>query len=79
MPGMNGGELATKLKELRPDVAVLFLSGYTANLISDQGFLPSSEFLLQKPFTQWSLLDSRRTALANSSLGALSIHSALWI
>ena len=79
MPGMNGGELATKLKELRPDVAVLFLSGYTANLISDQGFLASSEFLLQKPFTQWSLLDSRRTAPANSSLGALSIHSALWI
>jgi two-component system, cell cycle sensor histidine kinase and response regulator CckA len=68
MPGMNGGELASKLKNLRPNLTVLFVSGYTANLISDQKLLTSSEFLLQKPFSQRSLLDAMRNALSVSPL-----------
>ena len=52
MPEMNGRQLADHLKKARPDMAVLFMSGYTGAALSERG--EAAEFtgqLLQKPFT----------------------------
>jgi CheY-like chemotaxis protein len=50
MPRIGGRELAARLRELRPDIEVLFMSGHTEHLVmSDRQSLPSDGFL-QKPF-----------------------------
>ncbi|MFL6519878.1 MAG: ATP-binding protein [Chthoniobacterales bacterium] len=51
MPHMNGHELALKLTALRPDMKVLYVSGYSDNDIGDHGTLDPRYELLQKPFT----------------------------
>jgi signal transduction histidine kinase len=51
MPHMNGHELAHKLTALRPEMKVLYVSGYSDNDIGDHGTLDPRFELLQKPFT----------------------------
>ncbi len=51
MPKKNGKELYAELKRFRPDLKVLFMSGYTANVISHHGVLDEDVNFLQKPFT----------------------------
>jgi CheY-like chemotaxis protein len=55
MPNMNGHELAGKLSELRPDMKILYVSGYSDNDIGDHGTLDPRHELLQKPFTPQTL------------------------
>ncbi|MFL6588814.1 MAG: ATP-binding protein [Chthoniobacterales bacterium] len=55
MPQMNGHELAGKLSALRPDMKVLYVSGYSDNDIGDHGVLDPRYDLLQKPFTPQTL------------------------
>ena len=50
MPRLGGPELARRLQPLRPDLRVLFMSGYTDGDISSYGSLGSETALLQKPF-----------------------------
>ncbi|ACY15215.1 hybrid sensor histidine kinase/response regulator [Haliangium ochraceum] len=50
MPVMGGTELVERLRELRPDMRVLFLSGYTGTAGIDR-FLSADAAFLQKPFT----------------------------
>ena len=50
MPGMNGRELAQRISEIRPNVKILYMSGYTENLIGQNGTLDAGVRLLQKPF-----------------------------
>lgn len=63
MPGMSGNELTTRLKESRPVLKVLYMSGYSGSLIANYGVLDSNAALLQKPFTKRALLIEVREAL----------------
>ncbi|HSA92906.1 MAG TPA: PAS domain S-box protein [Terriglobales bacterium] len=51
MPGMNGRELAERLRQARPGLRVLFMSGYSERSISAQGLLHSGAAYLEKPFS----------------------------
>lgn len=52
MPGMNGKELADILRTDKPDCKILFMSGYTESVISQQGILEGGIQFIQKPFTR---------------------------
>jgi two-component system cell cycle sensor histidine kinase/response regulator CckA len=51
MPGMNGWELAESLRQSHPQLKVIFMSGYTDQVLSETGRLDPSIVYLQKPFT----------------------------
>jgi CheY-like chemotaxis protein len=63
MPGMNGRELAQRISEIRPNVKVLYMSGYTENVIGHNGMLDDGVRLLQKPFTLRDLKSKVREVL----------------
>jgi len=50
LPGMNGRALADQLRQSRPQLKVLFVSGYTENVLSPSGTLESGIHFLHKPF-----------------------------
>jgi two-component system, cell cycle sensor histidine kinase and response regulator CckA len=50
MPEMNGQELARNLREIRPDLKCLFISGYAAEHLSHQSIPSEGTYYLQKPF-----------------------------
>jgi PAS domain S-box-containing protein len=66
MPGMNGRELAKLLQELRPNLQVLFASGYTADVIAQHGILSEDVHFIQKPFTLGGLSHKVREILGES-------------
>jgi CheY-like chemotaxis protein len=51
MPEMSGGELAGRLKKRRPELKVLFLSGYTEDAVVRHGVSEAESAFLQKPFS----------------------------
>jgi len=63
MPGMNGRELAQRISEIRPNVKVLYMSGYTENVVGHNGTLEAGVLLLQKPFSLRSLKSNVREVL----------------
>jgi PAS domain S-box-containing protein len=64
MPQMPGKEAADRIRALRPAVKVLFMSGYTEGILSDNGVLDAGINLIQKPFTEQSLLAKLREVIA---------------
>jgi len=68
MPGMNGRELVQRISEIRPNVKVLYMSGYTENVIGHNGTLDAGIRLLQKPFTLRDLKDRVREVLDTSPI-----------
>ena len=56
MPHMNGGELAAKLKAVKPAARILFISGYTKDVLSRNAPMDPDMGFLQKPFTQNDLI-----------------------
>jgi CheY-like chemotaxis protein len=62
MPGMSGHELVQQLRALRPEVKVLYLSGYTEDAFAAQSGVTNQSFL-QKPFTLQNLARKVREVL----------------
>jgi CheY-like chemotaxis protein len=72
MPQMSGPELVERLATVRPGLKVLFLSGYSADMIRGRA-LPRDSAFLEKPFDEQSLLESIRSLVdpeAQTSMGA---------
>jgi PAS domain S-box-containing protein len=64
MPGaMNGRQLAREVKRIRPDIKVLYTSGYTENAVIHHGRLDSGVLLLVKPYRKTDMASMIRTAL----------------
>jgi signal transduction histidine kinase len=68
MPKMNGGELAGKLKAIRPKIRVAFMSGYSEFARGEMGHEFPHAPVLQKPFSPASLVGIVREALAEGPL-----------
>jgi FixJ family two-component response regulator len=64
MPEMSGRQLADRLKEQRPGLKVLFVSGYTDDAIVRHGMLEPGIAFLQKPFTPQTLARKVREVLS---------------
>jgi two-component system cell cycle sensor histidine kinase/response regulator CckA len=63
MPIMSGRELAGRLETLDPGIKVLFMSGYTGNVIEHHGVLGKGAEYIQKPFSPVELAGKVRTVL----------------
>jgi len=63
LPGMNGKQLHQQLCAMRPGLRVLFMSGYTDDVIAKHGLVDPSIALLEKPLTQAALLRAARNVL----------------
>ena len=63
MPEMNGRDLSGQITDLYPDIRLLFMSGYTANVIAHQGVLDEGVAFIQKPFSMADLAEKIREVL----------------
>lgn len=63
MPGMSGVELKKKVDVIRPGTKVLFMSGYTSNVIANRGVLEKGVHFIQKPFRMKDLARKVREAI----------------
>ncbi len=63
MPGMNGRDLAGKIIALYPGIRLLFMSGYTANVIAHHGVLDDGVAFIQKPFSMTDMTAKVRELL----------------
>jgi YesN/AraC family two-component response regulator len=63
MPASEGAPLVTRLRAARPDMRVLYMSGYTDDTIVHHGVLDEGTHFLQKPFTTIALTQKVREVL----------------
>jgi signal transduction histidine kinase/integral membrane sensor domain MASE1 len=66
MPGHTGPQVAHRVKELRPLIKVLYMSGYTDDALSPHGVLDAGQVLVQKPFSAELLSIKVRQVLESS-------------
>jgi len=55
MPGMNGKEMVDLIESMRPGIKVVFMSGYTSDLVAQRGVVDEGRHFIQKPFDMHSL------------------------
>ncbi len=63
MPDMNGKELSRQLLALNPDLKLVYMSGYSTNIIAQHGVLDPDVLYLQKPFSILQIAERVRHAL----------------
>jgi len=66
MPKMNGQEVADELKKTRPEMQIIFMSGYTDDVIAHHGVLEAGVNFIQKPVTLSRLAKKLREVLRDS-------------
>jgi len=67
MPEMHGQSLAEKITDIYPDIRLLFMSGYTADVIAHHGILDEGVAFIQKPFSMADLAEKLREVLETAS------------
>jgi PAS domain S-box-containing protein len=67
MPQMSGPQLAEMIQTIRTDIKILYMSGYTDELISHHGVLDSGTLFLQKPFSPETFARKMHELLKNPS------------
>ena len=75
MPKMRGPELAKRLKSIRPDLKVVFMSGYLEQNEGGEDFTGSAAFL-QKPFSKDILVRHVGAALQGEGSTVSAVHIA---
>jgi two-component system, cell cycle sensor histidine kinase and response regulator CckA len=75
MPHMRGPELAKRLKNVRPDLKVVFMSGYLEQNEGGEDFTGSATFL-QKPFSKDILVRQVGAALHGEAATVSALHIA---
>jgi CheY-like chemotaxis protein len=63
LPGQNGPHLAARLAPVRPEMRILYMTGYADDVIVDRGVLSAGQALLVKPFTSLGLAHGVKKAL----------------
>lgn len=63
MPGMNGRELAAELRARKPDIKVLYQTGYSDRLFGPQELLEAGTSFIEKPFSSRGLREAARMSL----------------
>ncbi|MBI2215332.1 MAG: PAS domain S-box protein [Acidobacteria bacterium] len=66
MPKMSGRELGDRMREERANLRILFMSGYTGDIIAATGVLEEGVNLLQKPFTIDTLVERIQALVGDS-------------
>ncbi|GAB1694662.1 response regulator [Krasilnikovia sp. M28-CT-15] len=67
LPGVSGGELAHAAAELRPSMAVVYVSGLLKEIAVDQGLIPGDAVLIKKPFTSDVLIDTLHAVISSET------------
>jgi two-component system, cell cycle sensor histidine kinase and response regulator CckA len=67
MPEINGQDLAALVRRHRPDLPVLFMSGYNEEAVLHDGVLADDTSFLEKPFSPGALLQLIRRILDNAA------------
>ena len=67
MPGMSGPELARQLQAVRPEIATVYMSGYTGDTLAALGLEREAAAFLQKPFTPAALAQKVRDVVSRSA------------
>ncbi|HEY1802283.1 MAG TPA: response regulator [Terriglobales bacterium] len=68
IPGRNGRELVKVLRELSPGLKVLYISGYSENVVTRHAALDGNSHYVAKPFSLRSLLEAIETALKEGTV-----------
>ena len=67
LPGVSGGEMADRCRELRPDMGVVYISGLPKDIAVSKGLIGEDALLVKKPFTSDLLLGALRLVLAEKA------------
>jgi CheY-like chemotaxis protein len=74
MPGQTGPELAADLRRFRPDLKVVFVTGFTGDIASAEAF--GQDSVLRKPFTIGKLGATIDAALGEGPMTVLETRAA---
>ena len=67
MPNMNGKQMVEQIIQVRPDIRVLYISGYTSDIIAQKGVLDKGMHFLMKPFNMRTLSEKVKEILCGAS------------
>jgi CheY-like chemotaxis protein len=75
MPQMLGKEVSEQIRAIRPDIEVLFMSGYARRVLTSQGMLDPNVALVEKPFSEVELMEAAAQVLNGHFRGFSAIGS----